>query len=226
MNKNMSIIKKIPDSSFYRELSNIKTKSQCLEGSEECISIIDMLRYVDDGFKKILELEGMDEIMQYGLTLEALRKAKILDNGDHYFKELIYLLENRFIVKGKKVYKIKRLVKSGEYNGNGHRYDTESLNKALDKYVEEGGMLITPFKDVNDYRARFEIYPEEAIGVVDSYDDEYVYVSTIYREDMIKALESEETRCQICTVSSDSTVETETDKKTYIVDRVTQIRLV
>ena len=35
------------------------------------------------------------------------------------------------------MYKVKRLVKTGEYNANGYKFEPESLKKALDKVIEK-----------------------------------------------------------------------------------------
>jgi len=74
MNKNIKLIKNIKDEEFYKEIYHIRVSSQCIGDSQDCIDIIDTINFIDDCFETIPELEGMDEMMQYGLTMVALKK--------------------------------------------------------------------------------------------------------------------------------------------------------
>ena len=88
------------------------------------------------------------------------------------------------------MYKVKRLVKTGEFNANGYKFEPESLKKALDKYIEEGGYLLKPYSDsyAESLEERGEILPEYIIGKIDNYDDDYIYVKEVDKdfEDMVK----------------------------------------
>lgn len=123
------------------------------------------------------------------------------------------------------MYKVKRLVKTGEFNANGYKFEPESLKKALDKYIEEGGYLLKPYSDSFDnLDERGEILPEYIIGKIDNYDDEYIYVKEVDKdfEDMVK---SENTTCQLEILASDLINDTD-NRYICIIEKVNQIRLV
>jgi len=123
------------------------------------------------------------------------------------------------------MYKVKRLVKTGEFNGNGIKFEENSLKKALDEYIENCGNILLPFNDVNNFRERTEMLPDAIVGKINSYDDEYVYISELYMEHYKKILESEDIRCQIVTIASDF-VDIGENKRIYNIDKVSQIRFV
>lgn len=123
------------------------------------------------------------------------------------------------------MYKVKRLVKTGEFNANGYKFEPESLKKALDKYIEEGGYLLKPYSDSFDnLDERGEILLEYIIGKIDNYDDEYIYVKEVDKdfEDMVK---SENTTCQLEILASDLINDTD-NRYICIIEKVNQIRLV
>lgn len=79
-----------------------------------------------------------------------------------------------------KIVKVKRLVKSGEVNSNGYLFDTESLNKHLDEFVENGGKILLDEKtidEINEMMKKGEMSDSKFIdiGTVKKYDDEYIY---------------------------------------------------
>lgn len=124
------------------------------------------------------------------------------------------------------MYKVKRLVKTGEFNANGYKFEPESLKKALDKYIEEGGYLLKPYSDLypEDLEERGEILPEYIIGKIDNYDDDYFYVKEVDKdfEDMVK---SENTTCQLEILTSDLIHDAD-NRYICIIEKVNQIRLV
>lgn len=123
------------------------------------------------------------------------------------------------------MYRVKRLVKTGEYNANGYKFEPESLKKALDKYIEEGAYLLKPYSNSFDnYNERGEILPEYIIGKIDSYDDDYIYIKEVDKdfEDMVK---SENTTCQLEILASDLINDVD-NKYICIIEKVNQIRLV
>lgn len=124
------------------------------------------------------------------------------------------------------MYKVKRLVKTGEFNANGYKFEPESLKKALDKYIEEGGYLLKPYSDsyAESLEERGEILPEYIIGEIDNYDDEYIYVKEVDKdfEDMVK---SENTTCQLEILASDLINDAD-NRYICIIEKVNQIRLV
>lgn len=124
------------------------------------------------------------------------------------------------------MYKVKRLVKTGEFNANGYKFEPESLKKALDKYIEEGGYLLKPYSDsyAKSLEERGEILPEYIIGKIDNYDDDYIYVKEVDKnfEDMVK---SENTTCQLEILASDLINDAD-NRYICIIEKVNQIRLV
>jgi hypothetical protein len=124
------------------------------------------------------------------------------------------------------MYKVKRLVKTGEFNANGYKFEPESLKKALDKYIEEGGYLLKPYSDsyAKSLEERGEILPEYIIGKIDNYDDDYIYVKEVDKdfEDMVKA---ENTTCQLEILASDLINDAD-NRYICIIEKVNQIRLV
>ena len=124
------------------------------------------------------------------------------------------------------MYKVKRLVKIGEFNANGYKFEPESLKKALDKYIEEGGYLLKPYSDsyAKSLEERGEILPEYIIGKIDNYDDDYIYVKEVDKnfEDMVKA---ENTTCQLEILASDLINDAD-NRYICIIEKVNQIRLV
>ena len=42
--------------------------------------------------------------------------------------------------------KVKRLVMEGEVNPNGYMFDIDTLNKAIDEYIENSGILYIDIK--------------------------------------------------------------------------------
>lgn len=124
------------------------------------------------------------------------------------------------------MYKVKRLVKTGEFNANGYKFEPESLKKALDKYIEEGGYLLKPYSDsyAKSLEERGEILPEYIIGKIDNYDDDYIYVKDVDKdfEDMVKA---ENTTCQLEILASDLINDAD-NRYICIIEKVNQIRLV
>lgn len=124
------------------------------------------------------------------------------------------------------MYKVKRLVKTGEFNANGYKFEPESLKKALDKYIEEGGYLLKPYSDsyAKSLEERGEILPEYIIGKIDNYDDDYIYVKEVNKnfEDMVKA---ENTTCQLEILASDLINDAD-NRYICIIEKVNQIRLV
>ena len=124
------------------------------------------------------------------------------------------------------MYKVKRLVKTGEFNANGYKFEPESLKKALDKYIEEGGYLLKPYSDsyAESLEERGEILPEYIIGKIDNYDDDYIYVKEVDKdfEDMVKA---ENTTCQLEILASDLINDAD-NRYICIIEKVNQIRLV
>lgn len=123
------------------------------------------------------------------------------------------------------MYKVKRLVKAGEYNANGYKFEPQSLKKALDKYIEEGGYLLKPYTNSFDnLDERGEILPEYIIGKIDNYDDDYFYIKEIDKdfENMVK---SENTSCQL-EISASKLIKDVGNKYICIIEKVNQIRLV
>lgn len=124
------------------------------------------------------------------------------------------------------MYRVKRLVKTGEFNANGYKFEPESLKKALDKYIEEGGYLLKPYSDSypEDLEERGEILPEYIIGKIDNYDDDYFYVKEVDKdfEDIVK---SENTTCQLEILASDLINDAD-NRYICIIEKVNQIRLV
>lgn len=124
------------------------------------------------------------------------------------------------------MYKVKRLVKAGEFNANGYKFEPESLKKALDKYIEEGGYLLKPYSDsyAESLEERGEILPEYIVGKIDNYDDDYIYVKEVDKdfEDMVK---SENTTCQLEILASDLINDAD-NRYICIIEKVNQIRLV
>lgn len=123
------------------------------------------------------------------------------------------------------MYKVKRLVKTGEFNANGYKFEPQTLKKALDKYIEEGGYLLKPYSNSFDnLDERGEILPEYIIGKIDNYDDEYIYVKEVDKdfEDIVK---SENTTCQLEILASDLINDVD-NKYICIIEKVNQIRLV
>lgn len=124
------------------------------------------------------------------------------------------------------MYKVKRLVKTGEFNANGYKFEPESLKKALDKYIEEGGYLLKPYSDsyADSLEERGEILPDYIIGKIDNYDDEYIYVKKVDKdfEDIVK---SENTTCQLEILASDL-INDDDNRYICIIEKVNQIRLV
>lgn len=123
------------------------------------------------------------------------------------------------------MYKVKRLVKTGEFNANGYKFEPESLKKALDKYIEEDGYLLKPYSNSFDnLDERGEILPEYIIGKIDSYDDDYFYIKEVDKdfEDIVK---SENTSCQLEILASDLINDVD-NKYICIIEKVNQIRLV
>ena len=124
------------------------------------------------------------------------------------------------------MYRVKRLVKTGEFNANGYKFEPESLQKALDKYIEEGGYLLKPYSDsyAESLEERGEILPEYIVGKIDNYDDDYIYVKEVDKdfEDMVK---SENTTCQLEILASDLINDAD-NRYICIIEKVNQIRLV
>lgn len=123
------------------------------------------------------------------------------------------------------MYKVKRLVKTGEFNANGYKFEPQTLKKALDNYIEEGGYLLKPYSNSFDnLDERGEILPEYIIGKIDNYDDEYIYIKEVDKdfEDMVK---SESTSCQLEILASDLINDVD-NKYICIIEKVNQIRLV
>ncbi len=123
------------------------------------------------------------------------------------------------------MYKVKRLVKTGEFNANGYKFEPESLKKALDNYIEEDGYLLKPYSNSFDnLDERGEILPEYIIGKIDSYDDDYFYIKEVDKdfEDIVK---SENTSCQLEILASDLINDVD-NKYICIIEKVNQIRLV
>lgn len=123
------------------------------------------------------------------------------------------------------MYKVKRLVKTGEFNANGYKFEPQTLKKALDKYIEEGGYLLKPYSNSFDnLDERGEILPEYIIGKIDNYDDEYIYIKEVDKdfEDIVK---SENTSCQLEILASDLINDVD-NKYICIIEKVNQIRLV
>lgn len=124
------------------------------------------------------------------------------------------------------MYKVKRLVKTGEFNANGYKFEPESLKKALDKYIEEGGYLLKPYSDsyAESLEERGEILPEYIVGKIDNYDDDYIYVKEVDKdfEDIVK---SENTTCQLEILASDL-INDAGNRYICIIEKVNQIRLV
>lgn len=123
------------------------------------------------------------------------------------------------------MYRVKRLVKTGEFNANGYKFEPESLKRALDKYIEEHGYLLKPYTDsFNNLEERGDILPEYIIGKIDHYDDEYIYVKEVDKdfEDIIK---SENTSCQLEILASDLINDVD-NRYICIIEKVNQIRLV
>lgn len=122
------------------------------------------------------------------------------------------------------MYRVKRLVKTGEFNANGYKFEPQSLKKALDKYIEEGGYLLKPYSNsFNNLDERGEILPEYIIGKIDSYDDDYFYIKEVDNdfEDMVK---SENTSCQL-EISASDLINDADDRYICIIEKVNQIRL-
>ena len=124
------------------------------------------------------------------------------------------------------MYKVKRLIKAGEFNDNGIKFEETSLKKALDEYIKKFGNILVPFRDPNNLRERTEMLPDDIVGKVDRYDDEYVYISNLYMEHYKKILESEDIKCQIVVVSSSDFVDVGENKRIYNIIKVLQIRFV
>lgn len=123
------------------------------------------------------------------------------------------------------MYRVKRLVKTGEFNANGYKFEPQSLKKALDKYIEESGYLLKPYTNSFDnLDERGEILPEYIIGKIDSYDDDYFYIKEVDKdfEDMVK---SENTSCQL-EISASDLINDVDDRYICIIEKVNQIRLV
>lgn len=124
------------------------------------------------------------------------------------------------------MYKVKRLVKTGEFNANGYKFEPESLKKALDKYIEEGGYLLKPYSDsyAESLEERGEILPEYIVGKIDNYDDDYIYVKEVDKdfEDIVK---SENTTCQLEILAS-ALINDADNRYICIIEKVNQIRLV
>ena len=123
------------------------------------------------------------------------------------------------------MYKVKRLVKTGEFNANGYKFEPGSLKKALDNYIEEDGYLLKPYSNSFDnLDERGEILPEYIIGKIDSYDDDYFYIKEVDKdfEDIVK---SENTSCQLEILASDLINDVD-NKYICIIEKVNQIRLV
>lgn len=79
-------------------------------------------------------------------------------------------------------YRVKRLLKAGEYNRNGYIVDKESLNKHLDTLIKYGVLhILEPFE--NDEEKEFKnlvtVPLEKIIGSVCGYDDDYFYLNDI-----------------------------------------------
>lgn len=85
---------------------------------------------------------------------------------------------------------IKRLVKSGTVNGNNVFLETESFNKAIDRYLRDNGALrknnIT-IEQRNELIKSNKLYPSifDIVGQVMTYDDEKVYVKLLTEIDNI-----------------------------------------
>ena len=121
-------------------------------------------------------------------------------------------------------YKIRRLVKSGEENGNGIIFDKESTDKALKFYVEKfhGGLLV-PLP--HDNYSMFDLAAskvEDVVGLVSGFDDEYIYLSYVAEpySYIIEAIQKEY-YAQLCIIAKkDKDVD-----NLYITKRILQIRL-
>lgn len=85
---------------------------------------------------------------------------------------------------------IERLVKSGTVNGNNVFLETESFNKAIDRYLRDNGALrknnIT-IEQRNELIKSNKLYPSifDIVGQVMTYDDEKVYVKLLTEIDNI-----------------------------------------
>ena len=79
-------------------------------------------------------------------------------------------------------YRVKRLLKAGEYNRNGYIIDKESVNKHLDTLIKYGVLhVLEPFEnDEEKELSNLVTVPlEKIIGSVCEYDDDYFYLSDI-----------------------------------------------
>lgn len=75
--------------------------------------------------------------------------------------------------------KVKRLVMEGEVNPNGYMFDVETLNDAIDEYIENSGILYIDIKSLDFIQNHTKEYFNssfEEIGYIKSYDKEFFYV--------------------------------------------------
>lgn len=85
---------------------------------------------------------------------------------------------------------IERLVKSGTVNGNNVFLETESFNKAIDRYLRDNGALrknTITIEQRNELIKSNKLYPSifDIIGQVMTYDDEKIYVKLLTEIDSI-----------------------------------------
>lgn len=79
-------------------------------------------------------------------------------------------------------YRVKRLLKAGEYNRNGYIVDKESLNKHLDTLIKYGVLhILEPFENDEEkiFKNLVTVPLEKIIGSVCGYDDDYFYLNDI-----------------------------------------------
>ena len=79
-------------------------------------------------------------------------------------------------------YRVKRLLKAGEYNRNGYIVDKESLNKHLDTLIKYGVLhILEPFENDEEkiFKNLVTVPLEKIIGGVCGYDDDYFYLNDI-----------------------------------------------
>lgn len=75
--------------------------------------------------------------------------------------------------------KVKRLVMEGEVNPNGYMFDIDTLNKAIDEYIDDTGILYIDTKSLDFIQNHTKEYFNssfEEIGIIKSYDKEFFYV--------------------------------------------------
>ena len=106
----IKVIKVMSDDLFHTKLSNLMTYWN--NAPEEFHDIVMTLRCNDESFSDVFKSQDLVNQMQYGLCKVSINKAKKYNEykNESYYEELIEILENRFVVKGEKIYELKSVL--------------------------------------------------------------------------------------------------------------------